>query len=90
MNKSFIQSGRPRLLVYFGLILDLRKSKNLDLSMVAQEYTKRTAQYINEKPYKRGYEDVKFRQPVTANPGQILKHSRSPPDPKESYPNNST
>lgn len=80
MSKSLIQSGRPRLLVDFGLILGLRESENLGWSRVATEYIKRTGQYISKQTCKRRYEEVKPSKGVTAAPGQKLKYSRSPPD----------
>lgn len=90
MSKSLIQSGRPRLLVNFGLILDLRESGNLGWSRIASEYIRKTGQYISKQTCRRRYEEVKSRQPIIATPGQRLKHLRSPPDPRESYLNNST
>ncbi len=62
MSKSLIQSGRPRLLVDFGLILDLRESEKLGWSRVATEYTKRTGQYISKQTCKRRYEEVKLSE----------------------------
>ena len=59
MSKSLIQSGRPRLLVNYGLILDLRDNENLGWSRVATEYTKRTGQYISKQTCKRRYEETR-------------------------------
>ena len=51
--------GRPRLLVDFGLILDLRENGNLGWSRVAGEYIKRTGQYISKQTCKRRYIEAK-------------------------------
>ena len=80
MSKSLIQSGRPRLLVDFGLVLDLRESENLGWSRVAREYTKRTGQYISKQTCKRRYGELKLSKTVMPHLGQKLEHSRSPPD----------
>lgn len=80
MSKSLIQSGRPRLLVDFGLILDLRESEHLGWSRVASEYIKRTRQYISKQTCKRRYEEAKLSKDFKANPNQELKQSRSPPN----------
>ena len=50
-----VSVGRPRLLVDFGLILDLRENENLGWSRVAGEYIKRTGQYISKQTCKRRY-----------------------------------
>ena len=81
MGKSLIQSGRPRLLVDFGLIMDLRERENLSWSRVAREYTRRTGQYVSKQTCKRRYEEVTSRRTFTTAPETIAKLSRSPPDP---------
>ena len=80
MSKSFIQSGRPRLLVDFGLVLDLREKENLGWSRVAREYTRRTGQYVSKQTCKRRYEEVTSKRTFTTTPETIVKPSRSPPD----------
>lgn len=80
MGKSLIQSDRPRLLVDYGLVLDLRKREHLGWSRVAAEYIKRTGGYISKQTCKRRYEEIKSSKAVTAAPGQKLKYSRFPPD----------
>ena len=50
VNKVLL--GRPRLLVDFGLILDLREVQNLGWYRVAREYTKRTGRILASKPVK--------------------------------------
>ena len=59
MSKSLIRSGRPRLLVNYGLILDLRDNQNLGWSKIAMEYTRRTGQYISKQTCKRRYIEAK-------------------------------
>ena len=80
MSKSLVQSGRPRLLVDFGLILDLREKENLGWSRVAREYTRRTGQYVSKQACKRRYEEVTSKRTsgVTSNP--IARPPRSPPN----------
>ena len=55
---KLIQSGRPRLLVDFGLILDLREVHCLGWSRVAQKYVAKTGQYISKQTCKRRYEEM--------------------------------
>lgn len=59
VNTTKIKSGRTRLSVDFGLILDLRENGNLGWSRVAREYIKRTGQYISKQTCKRRYEEVR-------------------------------
>lgn len=79
MNKSLIQSGRPRLLVNFGLVLDLRENEYLGWSRVAKEYTKRTGQFISKQTCKRRYEEIKVGKANTDAQSQELKSPRPPP-----------
>ena len=79
MGKSLIQSGRPRLLVDFGLLLDLREDEHLGWSRVAREYTRRTVQYISKQTCKRRYEEVTSQENFFASSDPIAKLSRSPP-----------
>ena len=90
MSKFSIESGRPRLLVDFGLILDLRESENLGWSRVATEYIKRTGQYISKQTCKRRYEEVKSTRSVIIDPGKKSKFPRAPPDRKVFYRNKTT
>ena len=80
MSKVPIQSGRPRLLVDFGLILGLRERTKLGWARIAQEYTKKTGRYISKQTCKRRYEEVTYRRSVIVYPGKKLKYPRSPPD----------
>jgi hypothetical protein len=57
-----VLSGRPRLLVDFGLILDLRERQGLGWSRVAREYAKRAGRFISKQTCKRRYEEVKSAQ----------------------------
>ena len=79
MTRSLIQSGRPRLLVNYGLILGLRESENLGWFRVAREYTKRTGQYISKQTCKRRYEEIKVVKSNTDAHSQKIKLPRSPP-----------
>ena len=62
MMTNKVLSGRPRLLVDFGLILDLREVQNLGWYRVASEYTKRTGQYISKQTCKRRYDEAKAKE----------------------------
>ncbi len=42
MSKYLIQSGRPRLLVDFGLVLALKEKEDFGWARIAMGYTKRT------------------------------------------------
>ena len=79
MTRSLIQSGRPRFLVNYGLILGLRESENLGWFRVAREYTKRTGQYISKQTCKRRYEEIKVGKANTDAQSQELKSPRPPP-----------
>jgi len=57
-----IKSGRPRLLVDFGLVLDLREVHCLGWSRVAKEYIAKTGQYISKQTCKRRYEEINEEQ----------------------------
>lgn len=59
MMTNKVSVGRPRLLVDFGLILDLRENENLGWFRIAREYTKRTGQYISKQTCKRRYIELK-------------------------------
>ena len=54
-----VSAGRPRLLVDFGLILDLRENENMGWFRIAKEYTSRTGQYISKQTCKRRYIEFK-------------------------------
>ena len=86
MSEVPIQSGRPRLLVDFGLILDLRERAKLGWSRIAQEYTRKTGQYISKQTCKRRYKEVTYRRSFTDTSEKILTSSRSPPDPMDPTP----
>ncbi len=80
MSDPLVQSGRPRLLVDYGLVLALREREHLGWSRVAAEYIRRTGQYISKQTCKRRYEEIKSGKAVTAVPGQKARYARSPPD----------
>jgi len=79
MSKSSIQSGRPRLLVDYGLLLDLRERENLGWDRVAREYTGRTGQYVSKQTCKRRYEEVTAQRPSIVTSKLIARLSRLPP-----------
>ena len=56
---SFIKAGRPRLEVDFALILHLRDMEYLGWSRGAEEYRKRTGQWISRDTFKRRYFEAK-------------------------------
>jgi hypothetical protein len=59
MMTKKVSVGRPRVLVDFGLILDLRENENLGWFRIAKEYTSRTGQYISKQTCKRRYIELK-------------------------------
>lgn len=54
-----IQSGRPRLLVDYALVLRLREVENLGWSRGAEVYRERTGQWISRDTFKRRYYEAK-------------------------------
>ncbi len=54
-----IKPGRPRLQVYYALVLLLRDAVNLGWSRGAEEYRKRTVQWISRDTFKRRYYEAK-------------------------------
>ena len=59
MGNSLIQSGRPKLLVDFAIVLRLRDVENFGWSRGAEEYRKRTGQWISRDTFKRRYFEAK-------------------------------
>ena len=80
MSRSLVPSGRPRLLVDFGLLLDLRENENLGWSRIAREYTRRTGQYVSKQTCKRRYEEAISRRTSGVTSELVAKPPRSPPD----------
>ena len=80
MSKSLVQSGRPRLLVDFGLILDLREKEKLGWSRIAREYIRRTGQYVSKQTCKRRYGEAISQRTSGVTSKPIAKPPRSPPD----------
>jgi len=62
MYSQVIRSGRPRKTVDFGLILALREQENLGWSRVAQEYIKRTGNFISRQTCRRRYFEAKANE----------------------------
>lgn len=58
--------GRPRLEVDFALILRLRDVENLGWSRGAEEYRKRTGQWISRDTFKRRYYEARATESVEA------------------------
>lgn len=58
-QKPLIQSGRPRLLVDYALVLRLREVENLGWSRGAEVYRERTGQWISRDTFKRRYYEAK-------------------------------
>ena len=59
MGNSLIQSGRPKLIVDSAIVLRLRDEENLGWSRGAEEYRKRTGQWISRDTFKRRYYEAK-------------------------------
>ena len=51
--------GRPRVEVDFALVLRLRDVENLGWSRGAEEYRRRTSQWISRDTFKRRYYEAK-------------------------------
>jgi hypothetical protein len=66
-----IQPGRPRLQVDYALILRLRDVENLGWSRGAEEYRKRTGQWISRDTFKRRYYEAKAAE----SPGAKIKRA---------------
>jgi len=58
-QQPFIKPGRPRLEVDSALVLRLRDDENLGWSRGAEEYRKRTGQWISRDTFKRRYYEAK-------------------------------
>ncbi len=58
-QQPLIQSGRPRLLVDYVLVLRLREVENLGWSRGAEVYRERTGQWISRDTFKRRYYEAK-------------------------------
>ena len=54
-----MQSGRPRILVDFAIVLRLRDVENLGWFRGAEEYRRRTGQWISRDTFKRRYFEAK-------------------------------
>lgn len=59
MGDTLIQSGRPRLAVDFAILLRLRDEEKMGWSRGAEEYRKRTGQWISRDTFKRRYLEAK-------------------------------
>lgn len=53
------RSGRPRVEVDYALVLRLRDEENLGWSRGAEEYRRRTGQWISRDTFKRRYYEAK-------------------------------
>lgn len=58
-HESLMQSGRPRILVDFAIVLRLRDVEHLGWARGAEEYRKRTGQWISRDTFKRRYYEAK-------------------------------
>ena len=54
-----IKPGRPRLNVDYALVLRLRDAEHLGWTRGAEEYRKRTGQWISRDSFKRRYYEAK-------------------------------
>ena len=61
MTDQKIQTGRPRILVDFAIVLRLREVDNLGWSRMAQAYRESTGQYISRDTVKRRYLEAKSK-----------------------------
>ena len=57
-----IQTGRPRILVDFAIVLRMRDTDNLGWSRMAKAYVEKTGQYISRDTIKRRYLEAKKQQ----------------------------
>jgi hypothetical protein len=62
MDTRKVQTGRPRILVDFAIVLRLRESDYLGWSRMAQVYVEKTGQYISWDTIKRRYLEAKQQQ----------------------------
>jgi hypothetical protein len=53
--------GRPRVPVDFAIVLRMRDEEKMGWSRMAQEYQKRTGQYISRDTIKRRYLEIKAK-----------------------------
>ena len=61
MTDQKIQTGRPRILVDFAIVLHLREVDNLGWSRMAQAYRESTGLYISRDTMKRKYLEAKSK-----------------------------
>ena len=59
MRDPLIKPGRPRLNVDYTLVLRLRAEEHLGWTRGAEEYRKRTGQWISRDTFKRRYYQAK-------------------------------
>ena len=59
MQDPSIKPGRPRLQVDYAVILRLRDAEHLGWARGAEEYRKRTGQWISRDTFKRRYYEAK-------------------------------
>jgi len=62
MMSERIQTGRPRILVDFAIVLRLRDTQNLGWSRMAVVYRQLTGQYISRDTIKRRYLEAKAHE----------------------------
>jgi len=55
MDVTKVQTGRPRILVDFAIVLRLRETDHLGWSRMAKAYIDKTGQYISRDTIKRRY-----------------------------------
>jgi hypothetical protein len=62
MDAKNVQTGRPRVLVDFAIVLRMRDTDNLGWSRMAKAYVEITGQYISRDTIKRRYLEAKTEQ----------------------------
>ena len=62
MDTQKVQTGRPRILVDFAIVLRMRDTDNLGWSRMAKAYVEKTGQYISRDTIKRSYLEAKKQQ----------------------------
>ena len=81
MREPLIKPGRPRLNVDFALVLRLRDEEHLGWTLGAQQYLKRTNQWISRDTFKRRYLEAKDNpEPVPMKAAKLKVIIKSPLD----------
>ncbi len=75
-RQQLIRPGRPRLEADSALILRLRDVEHLGWSRGAEEYRKRTGQWISRDTFKRRYFEAKAEKSPLERLIDELRHGR--------------